>query len=137
MLCLVVFRQLGLQDDEHKTGLTPAWGFNISTNIHVAENDKISASIVAGKGIARYINDTSFGNYDALINADGELEALPVAGAFVFYDHAWNDKAHSNLGYGYLTMDNDKQQSEDAFAQSQYFVLNYLYQLAKPVQVGA
>ena len=102
----------------------------------INEQDKISASVVVGEGIGRYINDTSFSDSDGVVVANGDVNALPVFGLYGFYDHSWNDKARSNIGYGYLNVDNEDIQTGKEFSTSHFFVINYLYQLAEPVLLG-
>jgi len=43
----------------------------------------------------------------AVVDADGNLEAIDQTGVFGSYRHLWNDKWRSNLTYGYLSVNND------------------------------
>ncbi len=59
----------------------------------------------AGSGLGRYIGlNTANG---AVLDADGNLEAIDSTGVFGSYRHFWNDKWRSNLTLGYLDVDND------------------------------
>lgn len=131
-----ILRQLAVEDINDDLETTLGWGVNVSGNLIVNENDKISASVVMGEGIGRYINDTSFSDSDGVVVANGSVQALPVFGLYGFYDHGWSDKARSSIGYGYLNVDNEDIQNGNDFATSHFFVVNYLYQLAEPVQIG-
>lgn len=131
-----ILRQLAVTDVNDDVESTLGWGMNVSGNLVINEQDKISASVVVGEGIGRYINDTSFSDSDGVVVANGDVNALPVFGLYGFYDHSWNDKARSNIGYGYLNVDNEDIQAGDEFSTSHFFVINYLYQLAEPVLLG-
>ena len=43
----------------------------------------------------------------AVLDADGNLEAIDSSGIFGSYRHFWNNKWRSNLTLGYLWVDND------------------------------
>ena len=131
-----IIRQLGYQYDDDTTETTIGYGINLTGSMQFLSSNTLSAAFTAGEGIGRYINDSSFTDSDAVIQADNKIKALPVWGAFAFIDHQWNDKTSSSIGYGYLEVDTQDEQSDNAFKQSDFFVTNILYQLAKPVQIG-
>ncbi len=141
-----ILRQLGYAKADDDTETTLGYGLNVTGNWQFTKSDKLNASFTAGEGIGRYVNDTSWGRYDHNGNPRGqnndaiwdgdELTALPVMGFFAFWDHAWTDKINTNLGYGYLEVDNEDTQANDAFKNSQFAVVNFLYQWAKPVTIG-
>ena len=131
-----ILRQVGYQFDQDDTESAVGYGVNISGNLQLTDSDLLSAALVYGEGIGRYINDTSLSDTDAVVKANGDVEALPVFGMYAFLDHAWNDATHSSIGYGFLELDNGKDQANDAFKQSNFFVINIIHNMAKSVQIG-
>jgi hypothetical protein len=63
-------------------------------------------------------------------------EALPLLGIVAFYDHYWNEKFSSTIGYSRLDIDNSSGQAANAFRTGQYAVTNLLYYPVKDVMVG-
>ena len=142
-----ILRQLAFEDTNEDLETTLGYGLNVTGNWQFTEADKLSASFTVGEGIGRYVNDTSWGNYtDSAGNSRGqnndavvinnELTALPLIGFYAFFDHAWTQTLNTNIGYGYLEVDNENAQAVDAFKSSSFAVVNVLYQLAKSVTIG-
>jgi hypothetical protein len=120
------------------------WGINLSSGITVGEKNRIHAQVVYGMGIQNYFNDapadvgakavtvsdTSFGAaYDI-------GEALPVLGVVFFYDHYWNQKWSSSVGYSLVNIDNSDGQAPSAFKNGQYAIFNLLHYPVPDVMVG-
>jgi hypothetical protein len=114
------------------------WGLNLSTNVKVGARDVIRASVVYGEGIASYMND---GGVDlAPSSADpltAEAESVELTGLVLYYDHWWNDRLSSAIGYSSTEVDNLAGQSADAFKKGQYASANLLYYPADRILVGA
>jgi len=117
------------------------WGLNFSSNLKVYEKDVVKLQLVYGKGIQNYMNDAPAdvgtkpnpGNTTTPVTG----EALPLLGIVAFYDHYWNEKFSSTVGYSRLDIDNSAGQADDAFRTGQYAVTNLLYYPVKDVMVGA
>lgn len=138
-----ILRQLAYTDGDNDVESTLGFGLNITGNWAFSDADTLSAAFVVGEGIGRYINDTSFTDSDAVVKANGDLEALPVMGAFAFLNHDWSDQLSSSIGYGILDVDNSNDQVNPAnnatyatFQRSNFSVVNVLYQVSAPLQVG-
>ena len=119
------------------------WGLDLTTVINVLERDAIRAGVVYGEGIASYMND---GGMDAGPDrglVDGELpggtkvDAVPLTGLSVYYDHWWNDQWSSSAGYSFTEVDNTDGQTGDTFKKGQYASANLLYYPVEDVMVGA
>jgi hypothetical protein len=65
-----------------------------------------------------------------------EGEALPFKGLTAFYDHYWNDRWSTSLGYSQLTIENTVLQSPFSFVRGQYALVNLLSYPAENVMVG-
>jgi hypothetical protein len=137
-----VLRQLAYTDADDDVESTLGFGLNITGNWAFSDADTLSAAFVVGEGIGRYINDSSFTNSDAVVKANGDLEALPIIGAFAFLNHDWSEQFSSSIGYGILEIDNTDDQSNStgnsyvSFQRSNFSVVNVLYQVSAPLQVG-
>jgi hypothetical protein len=62
-------------------------------------------SVTGGDGIGRYVG-VNFNN-DAVLSADGDLEAISGWAAFAAWRHVWNDRIRSNLMVSTSEYDND------------------------------
>jgi DcaP outer membrane protein len=122
------------------SGDTLGWGINVSTNVKFLKSDVLRASIVYGEGIENYMNDapadvgveSNFGN--AVTPVKGK--ALPVLGIVAFYDHTWNEKMTSTIGYSRVDIDNSDLQAPDEFHVGQYALANLLFYPVKPIMFG-
>ncbi len=114
------------------------WGIDVSTNIKVLERDKIMLSVVYGRGIASYMND---GGVDLAPKgntlANASAAAVPLLGVVAYYDHYWNPKWSSSIGYSTTRVDNEDLQEPTSFNTGQYASVNLLHYPAKNIMVGA
>jgi hypothetical protein len=101
-----IYRQLAYEDTA--AGIddsTNGYGISLSGKFVFGNKDDFRWMASTGKGMGRYMGlNTANG---AVLDADGNLEAIESTGAFGSYRHLWNEKWRSNLTYGYLTVDND------------------------------
>lgn len=124
------------------------WGINLTSNIKVLEKDVIHLAVVYGEGIASYMND---GGTDLAPEADPAVsppvagappvglrgDVVPLLGVVAYYDHYWNDKWSSSIGYSRTEVDNTNFQEPTAFKLAQYASANVLYTPASNVMMGA
>ena len=81
------------------------YGVSLSGKLKVGDRDDFRFMFTTGKGLGRYIGlNTANG---AVLDANGNLEAIDQTGVFGSFRHFWNDKWRSNITLGYLTVDND------------------------------
>ena len=136
---------LGLQRFD-LSGSALGWGLNLSSNIKLGaqKQNKLMLSVVYGEGVQNYMNDAPV---DVGIKQVTTLppsptaaldigEALPLLGLVAFYDHYWNAKWSSSLGYSRLDIENSSGQAASAFKVGQYGLFNLLHYPAKNVMVG-
>jgi hypothetical protein len=117
-------------------GYRAAGGVDVTSNIKFRERDVLHLGVVAGKGIANYMND---GGTD--LAADGtlarpEAAPLPLLGTIAYLDHYWNDRFSSSLGYSRTQVDNADLQTADAYKSGQYASVNLLYYPTQKVYFG-
>jgi hypothetical protein len=123
------------------TGSKTGWGVNLSAGIKTVGKDQILLQVVHGDGIASYMND---GGTDLAPNAyfvnpltptisplstvpTLSAEAVPLTGVVAYYDHYWNEKFSSSIGYSSTQVDNTNFQTADAFHKAQYASVNLLW----------
>lgn len=85
--------------DDLETELGYAASF--SGNIGVGQNKnavKFQASY--GSGYANYVEDLSHQGLEGYVNNDG-IDTYDVFSGWLFYDHFWNNRWGTTLGYGY------------------------------------
>jgi hypothetical protein len=107
----------------------------------VLEKDAIRLQVVYGEGIASYMNDGGMdlapsADWDAGIVTDLEAEAVPLTGVLAYYDHWWNDKWSSSIGYSFTEVDNTNFQDPGAFQKIDYASGNVLYYPAENLMIG-
>jgi len=127
----------------HKTG----WGINLSSNIKTWQKDVLHVSAVYGEGIASYMNDggtdlgpkTVTAPVQPLPGAPPALapDVLPLWGFMIYYDHYWNDRWSSSIGWSQTKVDNTNFQAGNAYHDGQYFSANVLWSPDKHILMGA
>jgi hypothetical protein len=123
-----VARDLRASYDNGATETAFGWGGSLSGKVGVpflAEKDFLTFSATYGEGIGSNFNDQP---PDAVFNSTGSsLEAIPVFGWFVSYEHWWSSHFNSTFVYGALDADNRAAQTPDAFDRSQYASANLVW----------
>jgi len=108
----------------HKTG----WGLNLSSKIKCLAKDALHLQVVYGQGIENYIRDAPADVGIKSITTNGiEGVTLPVLGLVGFYDHYWNNKWSTTIGYSQVKIWNSNGQSPDAFKMGGYALTNLMY----------
>ena len=132
-----ILRQLGFETvgnpSSNPKGTTTGWGLNLSSNIYTFGKDKILAQVVYGEGIANYMNDA--GGSDAVVT-NGQITAQKLVGIVAYYDHYWNDKWSSSIGYSRTQVDNLSGQTDGSFKIGQYGSVNLLWYPWKSTMFG-
>jgi hypothetical protein len=100
-----MLRELRYDDNAGNSDSTSGWGVSLSGKHMIGARDDFRWMATAGSGIGRYVglNTTN----DAVLDANGNLEAIDQMSIFGSYRHFWNDQWRSNLTLGYLSIDND------------------------------
>ena len=123
-----VARDLRASFNDGPTETALGYGGSVSGKVgtpFIAKKDFMTFSVTYGEGIGSDINDQPS---DAVFNNAGtNLEAIPVFGWFVSYEHWWSRQFNSTVVYGALEADNPSTQSADAFKSSQYASGNFVW----------
>jgi hypothetical protein len=113
------------------------WGINASTGFNTWGKDLLKLQVVYGEGIGNYMND---GGLDiAPDSADitkANAEAVPLLGISAYYDHYWNDKWSTSLGWSMTDLDLSQGQSDSAFTKGQIAQINLLHYPRDNVLLG-
>lgn len=131
----LLLRRLGYtagKTESHATG----WGLALTGAWSLVGQDLFMASAVYGRGIARYLSDTSGSGLDALVEPDGQLHALKAWGWYGAYTHYWTTQWRSNLVYGQARVPSRKGLASTAFDLSDYAAVNMIWSPAPTWTMG-
>jgi len=129
-----LLRQLDCEDELVDDSET-AFGLSISGKQMIGDDD-VRWMATAGRGTGRYLGLNT--SNDAVLDGNGNFEAIPQWGGFVSYRHFWHPEWRSNLTLGYLKNDNDTALTGLDVTQDVYSVhLNLLYQPVEKMTVGS
>lgn len=124
-----------------RDGSETGWGINLGSAINTVGKDKVLLQVVYGEGIANYMND---GGMDLAPRVTGaplaprlEAEVVPLTGVLGYYDHWWNPKWSSSIGYSFTEVDNTNFQSPTAYNKGQYASVNLLTYPVDNLMIGA
>lgn len=115
---------------------TTGWGLNLSGKIGFLEKDAFMGHVAFGSGIGRYIESFSGTNSDAVLTADGDLEALDAWTVTLGYEHQWDPRFRSTLAGGFAKVDNDPAQPGDAIKSSTSVHVNLVYSPNRLLSLG-
>lgn len=139
MQAAAILRSLGFENPTNPgitkpSGSVTGYGLNLSGTYKLTGRNKLLAQLAVGRGIANYFNDCCV---DVAPNAAlNDAEAVPAVGWLVYYDHYWNDRFSSSIGWSGQEQDNTGGQASSAFHKGQYGSANLLYYPTKNVMTG-
>lgn len=111
------------------------WGVNWSGRLNVGENSDLRFSLTGGEGIGRYIGLNAVNG--AVINASGDLEAIPVYGGLVAWRQGLGEGRRISLGYSLLEADNDITLTGTGATKRTWSAFGAYFFPMGPVTVGA
>ena len=133
MLRKLGFERLDTGEKDHEVG----WGINTSAGIRLFERDMLKLQLAYGEGIGNYMND---GGIDvAPDSADitrASAEVVPLLGISAYYDHYWNDKWSTSIGWSMNDLDTSDGQLDSEFAKGQIAQINLLHYPRDNVLLG-
>ncbi|MCB1841931.1 MAG: hypothetical protein KDI09_03120, partial [Halioglobus sp.] len=113
------------------------WGINTSAGLKTWGRDVLKLQVVYGEGIGNYMND---GGVDiAPDSADisrASAETVPLLGIVAYYDHYWNERWSSSVGWTMTDLDTRPGQADNEFAKGQLASVNLLHYPADNVMMG-
>jgi hypothetical protein len=134
-----ILRKLGYESlDSGKDDDELGWGINTSAGIKTWGEDQIKLQVVYGEGIGNYMND---GGIDiAPDSADintAKAEAVPLLGISAYYDHYWNERWSTSVGWSMTDLDTSDGQHSTEFENGQIAQINLLHYPADNVMLGS
>ncbi|MBI1197926.1 MAG: porin [Phenylobacterium sp.] len=115
---------------------TMGWGVSVSGRVAVGERDDVRFMLTGGDGIGRYVG-LNFSN-DAVVDAAGELEAIPLAAGFAAYRHVWRPGLRSSVIYSAQRVDNPRLMTGGAVNRSAQSVrTNLVWSPTRDLDLGA
>ena len=126
-------RQLGIDrlgDSEREM----AFALSLSGRFNVGDND-IRWMVSGGPGIGRYLGLNTAN--EAVLTADGDLDAIDAYGGFLSYRHLWNDRWRSNFTLSAFRADNDIELTGAGVTKSAESAhVNLIYQANRHLRFG-
>jgi hypothetical protein len=109
-------------------------GVNLTGSLNTIGKDKVLGQFAYGYGIASYFNDCCV---DVAPNSSLQgAEAVSALGWLLYYDHYWNDRWSSSVGYSEQKQNTTGGQAINAFSKGQYASGNLLWYPVKDVMAG-
>lgn len=137
-----IYRKLSFETPSNPNsepeGSEDGYGVNLTGQLNTFGDDRIVAQFAIGDGIASYMNDGGSDVAPAgplLVNP--RAEAVQSVGWLLYYDHYWNEKWSSSIGYSEHKQDTTSGQLFNAFEKGSYASLNLLYMPVANVTTGA
>jgi hypothetical protein len=129
-----LIRQLAYNDGGLIDSTETSTGLSLSGK-YTFGSDDIRFLLNSGSGMGRYIGlNVSNG---AVLDANGELEAIDSTAWFVSYRHQWNDKWRSNVIYSAIEIDNDiTLTGTGATASTESFRVNLIRSVTPSLNIG-
>ncbi len=137
-----ILRKLGLENTINPANIVKrddtGWGVDVTASIKVGERDKVLLGFVTGAGIATFMNDGGVDMAPTTANPlTADAKAVDLTGVSAYFDHYWNTKWSSSIGYSYDEVDNLNGQNGGAFKKGDYFSANILHTPAENILIGA
>jgi len=114
---------------------TVGYGVAVQGRLNLGEGSDLRFSASAGEGLGRYIGLNAVNA--VVVDANGELEAIPVYGGLLAWRQSLGGSTRFNLGASYLEADNDAALTGGGVTRSVYSGwANLLTEVAPGVLVG-
>ena len=127
-----ILRKLGVENIANPANIVKrddmGWGVDVTAGIKLGERDKVLLGFVTGAGIASLHERRRrrHGADDGACPRPRMRKAVDLTGISAYFDHYWNTKWSSSIGYSYDEVDNLNGQAANAFKKGEYFVGEHL-----------
>ncbi len=130
----VLVRQLSFNNGNNDES-TSSTGISLTGKFKIGAQDDIKVNFAAGSGMGRYVG-LNTGN-GAVIDANGELNAIDSTLSAISYRHFWNNEVRSNFIFSSIDIDNNTNLTGTSVTSSvSSFQINLLYSPAPKVTFG-
>ena len=133
-----LFRSISAYLPNGRSDSVFGWGVNTSLGFKTVGKDNFIIAVAAGRGISRYIQDTSGLGIDAepANLASPHLEATPAVGAEAAYQHYWFNKLRSNAIYSYVAVNNTDLATSSTYNHGTYMGGNLIWNPRGSLNLG-
>lgn len=107
---------------------TVGWGLVLSSRVAVGAKDALMGQVSYGEGTSSYVEAFQTTGSDAVVMADGSMDALPVFGAVFGLEHQWSQRWNSTLALSYASIDTIDAQASDAIEAISTASVNAVWQ---------
>ena len=122
-------RDLGFDTTELGYGVSVAGKFN------VGEKDDFRWMVSGGRGLGRYVGLNIVNG--AVLDENGELEAIDTLSAFLAYRHFWSDRFRSSVALGWFSADNPVELTGlNVTKEAQSFHANFIWTPLPKLDLG-
>ena len=111
-------------------------GAVVSGSLVIGRRDTLVFESTFGKGVARYIKDTSGQSLDAALDENNQFRALSLGAGMAGYQRTWNDHWRSSLAASLVEVDNFAGQADDTYHISRYLTGNLMFKPVSSCTVG-
>lgn len=134
LVAAVLARQLSYNDGAAIDDSITAFGLSLTGKLMLGKDD-IRFGVNTGSGMGRYIG-LNVAN-GAVLDANGELEAIDSTAYYAAYRHFWNAKWRSNITYSAIAIDNDTNLTgTTATSDTSSVRINLFYSPTKKLTLG-
>ena len=114
------------------------WGVMIAGAQKVIGKDTFTYQAAYGRGMERYLNDTSGLGIDAAVVSTTQpyLRAVPVVAPYFGYQHYWHNRVRSSAIYGFDQVNNTNFQPGTTYHKSNYVAGNLIWNPFGSLNVG-
>ena len=113
------------------------WGINASTVINTTGQDRLKLQLVYGEGVGNYMNDGGIDLAPAsAVRTGNSAEAVPITGIVAYYDHYWNSRWSTSVGWSGIFLDTTRGQDDNEFEKGQIAQINLLHYPTDGVMIG-
>lgn len=131
-----LMRQLSYNDGNDIDDSTASYGVSLTGKVKVGAQNDVRFMLNTGSGLGRYLALNA--SNGAVLNENGELEAIDSTGIALAYRHVWTAKSRTNFTYSNFRADNPIELTgTGATAETTRIAANYMYSPTKSMTVGA
>lgn len=132
-----MLRKLGYERlDNGNSDYEVGWGLNASTVVNVVGQDQLKLQVAWGEGIGNYFNDGGLDIAPDSTQLNADASAVEILGVVAYYDHYWNDKWSSSIGWSITDLDTEDGQSGTEFETGMIAQANLLHYPTEHVMLG-
>jgi len=116
------------------------WGLNLTGNVALGSKTTARFGVVYGAGIQNYMNDATT---DIGVRTTDDIRkplegyALPITAFSLFFDHNWNSRLSTAVGYSRTDFDLAESSAPNSFKTGQYALVNLLFKPVDNFMYGA